>query len=81
MRTLPHERPLSERHKEILRLLCAGKRSYEIADDFGVNPRTVRAHIENLKERLGARTTVQAAVMFSRTHGEASVPTLRAEDV
>lgn len=56
---------LSPRQVQIMRALCRGLGAKEIADELGIGTRTIEAHIQVAKLRLGARNIVQAAVKFS----------------
>jgi DNA-binding CsgD family transcriptional regulator len=51
---------LTEREAEVLRLLALGNTNAEIADSLTVSPRTVEKHLQNLYEKLGARSRTQA---------------------
>jgi LuxR family maltose regulon positive regulatory protein len=53
---------LSDRELEVLRLLAAGKRNQEIADELYVTRDTVKKHITHILDKLGATTRTQAAV-------------------
>lgn len=55
--------PLSNREKEVLRLLAAGKPSKDIADTLFISPVTVRNHIQHILEKLGAHTRLQALAL------------------
>lgn len=52
---------LSDREMEVLRLLAAGKRNQEIADELYVTRDTVKKHITHILDKLGATTRTQAA--------------------
>ncbi|MFZ5823415.1 MAG: response regulator [Bacillota bacterium] len=52
--------PLSERELEVLRLVAAGKRSREIADDLFITERTVKAHLTSIFNKLGAASRAEA---------------------
>lgn len=56
----PGEAPLSERELEVLRLVAAGKRSKEIADDLFITERTVKAHLTSIFNKLGAASRAEA---------------------
>jgi LuxR family transcriptional regulator, maltose regulon positive regulatory protein len=45
--------PLTDRELQILRLIAAGMRSREIADQLSIRPATVKRHIANTYEKLG----------------------------
>ena len=50
---------LTRREREVLRLIGEGATSKEIAQKLGISPKTAQAHRENLKEKIGARTTAE----------------------
>jgi predicted ATPase/DNA-binding CsgD family transcriptional regulator len=52
--------PLTEREKEILRLLAAGLSNHEIAQRLVLAPGTVKVHTRNLYGKLGANSRAQA---------------------
>lgn len=57
--------PLSNREKEVLRLLATGKTSTYIADRLYISSATVRNHIQHILEKLGAHSRLQAlAIAF-----------------
>lgn len=49
----------SERELEIIRLLSEGYSRQEIADRLFISPRTVRFHIDSMKEKTGYEDTMQ----------------------
>jgi len=51
---------LSERELEVLSLIAAGQSNKEIARQLGVSPNTVKTHIANLFEKLGAQRRTEA---------------------
>jgi DNA-binding CsgD family transcriptional regulator len=53
---------LSNRERQCLELAAQGKSDWEIATIMGIAERTVHAHIEGAKRRLGVTTRVQAIV-------------------
>ena len=57
---------LSPREREVLGLLADGYQGPEIADHLFLSLETVRTHIRNAVNKLGARTRVQAAAMVAR---------------
>jgi DNA-binding CsgD family transcriptional regulator len=54
------DEPLSEREMEVLALLASGRTNAEIAGDLFVALGTVKAHINNIYRKLGARNRAQA---------------------
>ena len=52
--------PLTEREREILDLVAAGKTNAEIAEAIWIAPGTVRKHLENIYEKLGVHSRTAA---------------------
>jgi LuxR family maltose regulon positive regulatory protein len=52
---------LSARELEVLRLLAAGKRNWEIAAELYVTRDTVKKHVTHILDKLGAASRTQAA--------------------
>lgn len=52
--------PLSLREREVLRLMAAGRKNREIADELVVVTGTVKAHINMIYQKLGVTNRVQA---------------------
>jgi DNA-binding CsgD family transcriptional regulator len=57
---------LTPREREILALLAEGLHADEVAQRLVISPLTVRTHIRNAKDKLGARTAGQAIAMAMR---------------
>jgi PAS domain S-box-containing protein len=58
-RDVPHDEPtraLTEREREIVRLVALGSTGREIADELQISHETVRTHIRNAMEKLHARS-------------------------
>lgn len=65
----------SDREMQVFLLLGAGKSTQEVADELGVSGKTVSAHRENLKVKLGARSAselVRQAVAYVVGQGHLS---------
>ena len=56
-------RALSPREREVLALLARGLTGEQIAGRLVLSPETVRTHIRNAREKLGASTRVEAVTM------------------
>jgi two-component system NarL family response regulator len=54
---------LTPRELEILHLVAKGLRNQEIADDLSVALGTVKIHINNILDKLGARDRTEAAML------------------
>ena len=52
---------LSDREREVLRLIAAGDSNKMIARALDVSPHTVKRHVANILDKLGARSRSQAA--------------------
>ncbi|GAA3521225.1 response regulator [Actinocatenispora rupis] len=46
---------LSDREREVLGLVAAGERDQDIADALSISVRTVRSHLDRIREKTGAR--------------------------
>jgi DNA-binding CsgD family transcriptional regulator len=49
-------RSLSRREREVVHLVSLGATGPEIADELVISPETVRTHVRNAMEKLGARS-------------------------
>jgi two-component system response regulator NreC len=52
---------LSEREREVMRLIARGLRTREIAEKLSVSHKTVEKHRTNLMRKLGLRTAAAVA--------------------
>jgi DNA-binding NarL/FixJ family response regulator len=59
-------RYLTGREREVLRRIVDGESTGEIARGLAIAQSTVRAHVQNVLVKLGARSRVQAAAIVSR---------------
>jgi DNA-binding NarL/FixJ family response regulator len=57
---------LTDREREILRLLAEGNSNEEIAERLFLSPETVRAHVVKASKKLGARNRTHAVVEAMR---------------
>lgn len=55
---------LTEREKEMLRLLLQGKSNKEISALTYVSTETVKSHLQNIYKKLGVRSRLEAATLF-----------------
>jgi DNA-binding NarL/FixJ family response regulator len=52
---------LSEREREVARLIAEGSSNREIADRLVVSPKTVERHVTNILAKLGMRNRTELA--------------------
>ncbi len=57
---------LTQREREVLRLLADGNTNEKIGAELSISPQTVRTHIQKAMEKLGAQTRVQAVATALR---------------
>ena len=67
-------KPLGNREKEIIEHLARGKTSKVIANDLCISEQTVKSHICNLMEKLGANNRTHAVILYYSNGG--NVPNL-----
>ncbi|WP_064750480.1 helix-turn-helix transcriptional regulator [Solirubrobacter soli] len=60
-------RVLSAREREVVRLVAQGQTGPEIADELGIAHDTVRTHVRNAMDKLGARSR---AHLVAKAYGE-----------
>ncbi len=65
-RSDPPNRELSPRELEVLHLVSLGDGTLRIAEQLGISPHTVRNHVRNLREKLGANTKLAAVLTALR---------------
>lgn len=61
--TAQRGRALSPREKEILILLARGLTGAQAAERLWLSPETVRTHVRNAMEKLGAKTRTHAVAL------------------
>lgn len=52
----------TDRELEVLRLIVSGERDAEIAERLGISLRTVKNHVQNMKDKTGLRNRTELAV-------------------
>lgn len=57
-------RTLSPQQLRVLELLASGRRVHEVAQLLGVADGTVRSHVKTLRNKIGARTQLEAVAML-----------------
>ncbi|MDX2097676.1 MAG: response regulator transcription factor [Leptolyngbyaceae cyanobacterium bins.59] len=56
-------RPLSNREREVLKLILEGASNPEIARQLYLSPNTVKTHVRSIFDKLGVEHRIQAAVV------------------
>ena len=59
----PRIAPLSEREREVLRLVAQGQTNKEIAESLVISAATARNHVSHILEKLGMRSRTEAAAL------------------
>lgn len=54
---------LTEREVAVIRLLAVGRSNAEIADELSISPNTVRTHVQNILNKLGASSRLNAVAL------------------
>lgn len=57
---------LTRKQAAIMGLLADGKKIIEVADEQGMAVSTVNTHLHRIKYKLGAKSLIQAVVLFDR---------------
>jgi two-component system response regulator DctR len=61
---------LSQREREVMELVLAGKPNKVIADDLRITMRTVEVHRAHVLEKMGVRTAVELSQLLARQSSE-----------
>ncbi|HEX6720232.1 MAG TPA: LuxR C-terminal-related transcriptional regulator [Burkholderiaceae bacterium] len=61
-------RLLTQREREVLQRIAAGDSNKMIARALALSPHTVKRHVANILDKLGARSRSQAAAWLLRAH-------------
>ena len=59
---------LTERERDVLRLIADGLSNQEIADTLHIGIKTVKTHVSNILDKLQVKDRTQAAV-YAHRHG------------
>lgn len=70
---MPEEKALSEREKDVLRLVALGLTNREIGQELAISPNTVKVHLSNIYEKVGVVSRTEATV-YAIEHRIVEVP-------
>lgn len=68
--TLDTQLAITDRQREVVKLIAAGFSNEEIAERLGISPRTVKAHCDVLRQKLGVARRRQLPVAYRALTGE-----------
>ena len=61
---------ITDRQREVVRLIAAGCSNEEVGDRLGISPRTAKAHCDVLRQKLGVTRRRQIPIAFRELTGE-----------
>jgi DNA-binding CsgD family transcriptional regulator len=61
---------ITERQREVISLIAAGCSNDEVAARLGISPRTVKAHCDVLRQKLGVKRRRQIPLAYRILTGE-----------
>ncbi len=68
--TLNHAANLSERERQVLRLIAEGHTDAEIAHALTISVNTVQNHVKSILRKLEARNRTHATTIYGRLVGK-----------
>ncbi|MGQ9828464.1 MAG: response regulator transcription factor, partial [Roseiflexus sp.] len=64
---MTNESPISEREREILRLVATGATNQQIAFALNISTNTVKVHLRNIFAKIGVQSRTEATIYAIRT--------------
>jgi len=61
---------ITDRQRDVIVLIAAGCSNDEISERLGISPRTVKAHCDGLRQKLGVRRRRQLPIAYRSLTGE-----------
>jgi len=61
---------ITDRQREVIVLIAAGYSNDEVSERLGISPRTVKAHCDALRQKLGVRRRRQLPIAYRTLTGE-----------
>jgi DNA-binding CsgD family transcriptional regulator len=61
---------ITDRQRDVIVLIAAGCSNDEVSERLGISPRTVKAHCDVLRQKLGVRRRRQLPIAYRSLTGE-----------
>ena len=61
---------ITDRQREVIVLIAAGCSNDEVSERLGISPRTVKAHCDVLRQKLGVRRRRQLPIAYRTLTGD-----------
>lgn len=61
---------ITDRQREVIVLIAAGCSNDEVGERLGISPRTVKAHCDVLRQKLGVRRRRQLPIAYRSLTGD-----------
>ena len=61
---------ITDRQRDVIVLIAAGCSNDEVSQQLGISPRTVKAHCDVLRQKLGVRRRRQLPIAYRSLTGE-----------
>ena len=63
-------RSITDRQRQVIALIAAGYSNDEVSQRLGISPRTVKAHCDVLRQKLGVRRRRQLPIAYRILTGD-----------
>lgn len=68
--TVERRRSITDRQRQVIALIAAGCSNDEVSERLGISPRTVKAHCDVLRQKLGVRRRRQLPIAYRILTGD-----------
>jgi DNA-binding CsgD family transcriptional regulator len=68
--TVERHPSITDRQRDVIVLIAAGCSNDEVSERLGISPRTVKAHCDVLRQKLGVRRRRQLPIAYRSLTGE-----------
>jgi DNA-binding CsgD family transcriptional regulator len=68
--TVERQPSFTERQRDVIVLIAAGCSNDEVSERLGISPRTVKAHCDVLRQKLGVRRRRQLPIAYMSLTGD-----------